>query len=83
MELNWFSVLLGWVGGIPSGLIANWLFHKFLRKRQARGDYFTTTYSSGSIDFEGHVKAHISADEILENLLESVKHEPKQRDKST
>ncbi len=67
-------------GGIPSGLVANWLFHKLLRKRQARGDYFTVTYASGGIDFEGRVKTHISTEEIINRLLESAKNEPKSGD---
>jgi len=83
MELNWFSVLLGWLGGIPSGLVAQWLYHKLSRKRLAGRDYFTATCSSGSIDFEGRVKTHITAEEILERVLESTKKEPMRGDKST
>jgi len=75
MELNWFSVLLGWLGGIPSGLVAQWLYHKLSRKRLAGHDYFTATCSGGSIDFEGRVKTHITAEKILESVLESTKRE--------
>lgn len=76
--------LLSWVIGIPTGIgvnwLSQWLYHK-LRKRQARGNYFTATYSSGSIDFEGRVKTHISAEDILDKLLESVTNKPNGGDK--
>jgi len=52
------------------------LFHQFLKKMRARGDYFTVTYSSKGIDFEGRVKANISTAGILDNLAESMKNDP-------
>ena len=78
--------LLSWGIGIPTGIGVNWLsmwlYNRLWRKRRARGDYFTATYSSGGIDFEGRVKTHISTEDILQNLLESVKTQPKSGDES-
>jgi len=52
--------LVSWGIGIPTGvgvsLLSQWLYHRWVRKRQAKGDYFTVTYSGGYIDFEGRVK---------------------------
>ena len=46
--------------GFASGWFVNWSYDRWrdwrLRKRQAKGDYFTATYSGGYIDFEGHLK---------------------------
>jgi hypothetical protein len=78
MEFDWLSALIGWFGGIPSGLVANWSFNRFSRKKRTKGDYFTMTYSSDGINFEGSFKTRISSEQIIE----SVKNEPKSTDKS-
>ncbi len=94
--------LVSWGIGIPTGigvsLLSQWLYHRWVRKRQAKGAYLTVSHSSGGIDFEGRAetrdftatyssdgidfeirvktdigKAYISAEEILEKLLESAK----------
>jgi len=55
MSIDWFSVFLGWLGGIPSGILANFLFHKLLRWKKRKGEYLTTTVSTDGIEFEGRV----------------------------
>jgi len=55
MDINWFSLFLGWLGGLPSGILANWLFHRYLRRRKRKGVYLTTTMSTDAIEFEGRV----------------------------
>ena len=66
--------LVSWLIGIPTGIGVNWLspwlYHKFLRKKRPKGDYFTATYSKGSMDFEGSVKTHISIEKIMQKFLE-------------
>jgi len=73
--------LASWLIGIPTGIgvnwLSSWLYHKFLIKKRSKGDYFTATYSKGGIDFEGSVKTHISAEEIIQKFLESTKNEQK------
>jgi hypothetical protein len=54
-ELDWLSVALGWAGGVPSGLAANWLFHRYLRAQRRRGDYFSTSIAEGRMEFEGRI----------------------------
>ena len=71
--------LVSWLIGIPTGIgvnwLSQWLYHKFSRKKRSEGDYFTATYSKGGLDFEGSVKTHISAEEIMKKFLESSKNE--------
>jgi hypothetical protein len=55
MDINWFSIFLGWLGGIPSGILAQWLFNRYLRGRKRKGMYLTTTISTDAIEFEGRV----------------------------
>jgi hypothetical protein len=68
--------LVSWLIGIPTGVGVNWLsiwlYQRYQRKKQDKGDYFTTTYSNDGIDFEGHVKSHISTEEIIKSLRESL-----------
>jgi hypothetical protein len=79
--------LLSWGIGIPTGVGVNWLsiwlYQRCQKRKRAKGDYFTTNYSDGTFDFEGRVKTHISAEEVLENLLESLKREPEAEDQPT
>jgi hypothetical protein len=53
--MDWVSLGLGWAGGVPSGLAANWLFSLFLRWKKRKGNYFTTTVSRKAIEFEGRI----------------------------
>lgn len=55
MSIDWFSLFLGWLGGLPSGILANWLFHKCLRWKKRKGVYLTTTMSTDGIEFEGRL----------------------------
>ena len=52
--------LVSWGIGIPTGvgvsLLSQWLYHRWVRKRQAKGAYLTVSYSSGGIDFEGRAE---------------------------
>ena len=73
--------LISWLIGVPTGIginwLSQWLYHKFFKKKPLGGDYFTATYSQGGIDFGGRIETHISAEEIVQRVLESIKKEPK------
>jgi len=57
MGIDWLSVLIGWVGGILSGLIANWGFQKFVdgRRKKSKKEYFTSTWEENAVTFEGRL----------------------------
>jgi len=46
--------------GIGVGLLSQWLYGRFLRRRRARGAYLTVAHSSGGVDFEGRVETRNS-----------------------
>jgi hypothetical protein len=77
--------LVSWLIGIPTKIginwLSQWLSHKFSRKKQPEGDYFTATYSKGRMYFEGSfkVKTQISVEEIMQKFFESTKKEQKSR----
>jgi hypothetical protein len=74
---EWWSVLVAWLGGIPTGFAANWLFHKYQRWRTSEGEYFTLTSSRTSIRFEGKVGV-VEQDigEVVEKLLRRALSQP-------
>jgi len=72
MEINWFSVFLGWVGGIPSGILAQWLFNKLIRWRRRKGIYFNTTISNETIEFEGRVYPDIATVATMQEIERQV-----------
>lgn len=65
--------IISWLIGIPTGIGVNWfsqwLYRKLSKKFKSKGEYFTATYYEDSIDFEGHVNARISAEEIISKFL--------------
>ena len=69
MDSNWLGIFLGWLGGIPTGVLANWLFLRLQRWRKSQGEYFTTTVSGDIMEFEGRVKVQVSAKQIAEDIL--------------
>lgn len=66
--MDWFLVFVGWLGGIPSGLFVNWLFHKYLRWRRSKGDYFASTFSGGMWQFEGRISHTGSIEDVVRQL---------------
>lgn len=75
VQFDWFTLLLGWIGGIISGIIANYIFHKITTKKRKTGEYFSTDFTNGSLEFEGRVKTIISAEDVIKKFLESTKSE--------
>lgn len=69
MENDWLRVFLGWIGGIPTGLVANWLFQKYLSWRKSKAEYFTTTLSGDVMEFEGRVKTTASMKDVAASVL--------------
>lgn len=72
MDINWLSYFLTWLGGVFSGLLANWLFHKFLRWRRGKGPYFSTTISTDKIEFEGRVYPGVSTIATMQEIEKQV-----------
>jgi len=64
-----FMLLLGWLGGIPSGLVANWLYNKWQQRKLRGKDYMNISYSNGEMFFEGKSSSKISIDQILSQLV--------------
>jgi len=70
--MDWFSLFIGWLGGVASGWFGNLLFHKYLdwRKRKSKGDYFTSTWVEGKVRFEGQTSADtVDMGEIARKVL--------------
>ena len=70
--MDWLSLFIGWLGGIPSGLVGNLLYHKYLewRKRKSKADYFTSTWSENTVKFEGQVSSGtVDMGEIARRVL--------------
>ena len=70
--MDWLSIFIGWLGGIPSGLAVNLLYHKYRdwRKRKSKADYFASTWIEGKMRFEGQTSADtIDVGEIARKVL--------------
>ena len=69
--------------GFAIGWVVNWSYDRWhswlLRRKRGEGDYFTATYSSGYVEFEGRAKTRVSTQEILKSI-EQWKSEPAEGD---
>jgi hypothetical protein len=68
MHIDWISNLISFVIGVGASYLADSLFKKFARRR--KGQYFTVTYESGIMHFEGQTPKDVSIDEIAKQLFE-------------
>jgi len=50
---DWIKYFIGWIVGIPSGIVANWLYDKIKTWRRKETNYLNTSYSKGIMRFEG------------------------------
>jgi len=69
---NWFMLLLGWIGGIPSGLLANWLYQQWQQRKLRGKDYINLSFSNDEMSFEGKYSEKISIDQILSQLADLI-----------
>lgn len=71
MNIDWLSVFIGWVGGIPSGIAANWAYHKYTdwRKSRSRADYITSTWSENTVRFEGQISGTVDMGVVARKVL--------------
>jgi len=79
MTFDWFSALIGWIGGIPSALFANWLFHKFWVGRKSKGEYFNYTSMGDTIEFEGKIKRRVDIKKTINEFLQGESPKSRQR----
>ncbi len=73
---DWIKYLIGWVVGIPSGIIANWLYDKIRIWRRKETNFFNTSYSKGIMKFEGQYTIETTIQKLIKQTLELPPEEP-------
>lgn len=81
MEQNWWSAdwikyFIGWAIGIPSGLVANWLYDKIKVWRRKETEFLNTSYSKGVMKFEGQYTANVPIEKIIKQILKPLPEQP-------
>jgi hypothetical protein len=66
---DWLKYLVGWVVGIPSGIVANWLYDKIKTWRRKETDYINTSYSRGIMRFEGQYTSNVPIKNLINQIL--------------
>lgn len=63
MEDKWWSLPyvawpVGWIGGVLSGLVGNWIWEKIRQRRQRHREYFSLEcdYTANIMHFEGQTQ---------------------------
>ena len=66
IEIHWLQIFLGWLGGIPSGLIVQWLYRKYFGQK-----YFNLTYTVGDKKFtiEGEPPKTVNLESVVKTLF--------------
>jgi len=69
--MDLLSIFIGWLGGIPSGLAANVLYHKYVkwRKSKYKTNYITSTWSEDTVRFEGQMSGSVDLGEVAKKVL--------------
>lgn len=65
---DWLLVTIGWIGGIPTGLLVNWLGDKWGDRRRSKDEYFASTVSGGMWEFEGRISYSGKPEDIMGQL---------------
>jgi len=70
MNIEWLSILLGWLGGIPTALFAQWLYRRLSKRKRPKGNSWNSTFENASIRFEaeGHDRSKVYRNRILNAL---------------
>jgi len=65
-EIHWLQVLIGWLGGIPTAVLAQWLYRKYFGKK-----YFNVTYISGDKRFiiEGEPPKTVNLERLIKTMF--------------
>jgi len=62
-----FKMFIAFLGGIISGLLANWLFLKWQKRQQkkSKSEYFLMSSSNEEITFSGDLIQKLGAEDIV------------------
>jgi hypothetical protein len=79
MEQGWWGsdfvkYLIGWILGIPSGILANWLYDKVKGWRRKETNFISTSYSQGKMKFEGQYTTDVPIQALMEQILKPPPH---------
>ena len=73
---DWIKYLIGWFVGIPSGVVANWLYDRIRVWRRKETNYLNTSYSKGIMKFEGQYTTKATIQRVIEQILQPPPEEP-------
>jgi len=68
-SLPWISWPIGWMLGVFSGVVANWIWKKLRQKELQDKEYFSVTSSSRMLRFEGQSKINTPLYEVVKSVL--------------
>lgn len=79
---DFLTFLMGWILGIPSGIVANWLNDKLKKSRLKKEDFLDISYSKGRIRFEGQQSIDVAIKTLIDQVLKPPS-EPANQDSQT
>ena len=79
---DFLTFLMGWILGIPSGIVANWLYDKLKKSRRKKEDFLDISYSKGRMRFEGQQNIDVPIKTLIDQVLRPPS-EPTKQDNQT
>ena len=76
-DVNWGELIIGWMGGIPTGLFVIWLWRR-IRLGRTKRSYVNVSWDEGTLTFEGNLRTtaidtESIADEVTSQLIAGMK----------
>lgn len=66
---GWIKYVIGWVVGIPSGIVANRLYEKIKMWLRKETSYLNTSYSKGVMKFEGQYTSNVPIETLINQIV--------------
>jgi len=70
-DTKWFFLIIGWIGGIPTGLVVNWLWKIIQQRRKEDYLHVYTSVSQDSLTFEGKVSGQYDIKTALNSIIKN------------
>ena len=76
MQIEWASLItagiVGFIVGIPSGILGNLVFHRIQESRRRKVEYSSTDVSKEAIEFQGRILSRSKMSTTITDIMAAI-----------